>query len=70
MNNQGELIVKSLQSLSKVKSSSQNEIANSNNEYKLTYLIFDILTPALQNSLSNYIEINFKQNVDEYLNEK
>ena len=70
MNNQGELIVKSLQSLSKVKSSSQNEIANSNNEYKLTHLIFDVLTPALQKSLSNYIKINFKQNVDEYLKEK
>ena len=24
----------------------------------------------MQNSLSNYIKINFKQNVDEYLNEK
>jgi hypothetical protein len=70
MNNQGELIVKSLQSLSKLKSSSQNEIANSNNECKLTHLIFDVLTPTLQNSLSNYIKINFKQNVDEYLNEK
>ena len=67
-NQQGTLIVNSLQSLSRIKSSENNLVDSK--QYQLSRLIYDVLTPALQNSLEIEIKINYKKNIRDFFEEK
>jgi hypothetical protein len=68
-NDQVSMIVNLSQSLSKVKQTQSSRV--NSKEHQINRLIYDVLTPAVQNSLEIYIKIHYKHdNIADFFEQK